>query len=579
MPNYDLSHQQLVDFIQEFIPNIGEEGVCFGLAHMAMQAAIANDLKTFNDRLETISKFPAKDFAARYHHLSSERTRQIAAIKAKYLTLDSKLLSRRKINLAKTTLMQEKFRDLEIIIDSLINENKLSPELRDVELARRKEIALDNQLQQLYIEKELQFKPRDQVILDTMPFLEALTIYHQSDLNPHLFEPGKEPKYQIASASMPLAMSYELQEAGGIAEIDVMTGIYQANEIQNMLQSFIKLIKENPPKDIHSPIVFMLNGINHTINITYDVNRNDWILVDANKLPLRKFTDTQALAEEVISSLSVNQVATFSTFMYSHQNDKQYFSKIDSQWRNSDAWQQAHEVTSEKVGLMDSNKMTWLDVASENDSGEVIQALIDNGAEFDNPNSGKERPLEVAILFENLKIIDVLVRNGVDLNESLPKLGHTPLMYAIINNKKDMVRVLIEQGVDLNIPKELPPLFIAAQEGQKEIVDMLLSANAKLTYPFVATIDELKDFASERGVENAMDAFIQQRLSVYQDQKNNSQTIAVLPHQIAEIMGHTEIAKAIIEKKNSLDNKLVVANDLEIKKEPANVSATVSRRA
>ena len=42
--------------------SIHDGGHCFGMSHMAMQAFLAEDMQTFNDRLSVIERTPVEDF-------------------------------------------------------------------------------------------------------------------------------------------------------------------------------------------------------------------------------------------------------------------------------------------------------------------------------------------------------------------------------------------------------------------------------------------------------------------------------------------------------------------------------------
>lgn len=89
-----------------------------------------------------------------------------------------------------------------------------------------------------------------------------------------------------------------------------------------------------------------------------------------------------------------------------------------------------------------------LDIAVQNDKGDVVRLLVARGAEFDRRSA-----------------------NGI-----------TALRMAVGRSNRDAAQALIEAGADVNLPagqQQLTPLHMAAQENDSDMVWMLMRASAQ----------------------------------------------------------------------------------------------------
>lgn len=88
--------------------------------------------------------------------------------------------------------------------------------------------------------------------------------------------------------------------------------------------------------------------------------------------------------------------------------------------------------------------------------------------------------LSQGIRIGNVQLVQTAINAGADVNYTDSKNGSTPLIKAIIAGSKDIAQMLIEAGA--NHQKidfaEYTPLGYAAQEGNLEMVKLLLNAGA-----------------------------------------------------------------------------------------------------
>ena len=106
-----------------------------------------------------------------------------------------------------------------------------------------------------------------------------------------------------------------------------------------------------------------------------------------------------------------------------------------------------------------------------------LKFLIEEGADVNRLNAGKQMPLLFAAQGGYCECIDILIKAGADVNIADEK-GCTALYYAATNGKNNCVEKLLEVGADVNKGRSQKPLISAAYAGHDECVNTLLKAGA-----------------------------------------------------------------------------------------------------
>ncbi len=135
------------------------------------------------------------------------------------------------------------------------------------------------------------------------------------------------------------------------------------------------------------------------------------------------------------------------------------------------------------INEVDHRGFTVLHKAIESGNGEIVNMLIDRGANVNAEVTGDDPEGWTAVhfaAFDNFpKIIRLLVENGADVNKwGKSKAPLTPLRIAITRDHQDSVRTLLELGADpLEINEQgFTLLHEAANIGNRECIKMMLAA-------------------------------------------------------------------------------------------------------
>ena len=113
--------------------------------------------------------------------------------------------------------------------------------------------------------------------------------------------------------------------------------------------------------------------------------------------------------------------------------------------------------------------------------GELVQLLLDAGAEPDLENRDGFTPLLRSAQNGNKEVVKLLLERGADPNKaSASKYKYTPLYWAARYGHKELVKLFLDAGADPNkaICLGNTPLHIAVYSGYKDMAELLLIAGA-----------------------------------------------------------------------------------------------------
>ena len=132
------------------------------------------------------------------------------------------------------------------------------------------------------------------------------------------------------------------------------------------------------------------------------------------------------------------------------------------------------------VNIPQSDGATALHWAVFHSDREMIDVLLQAGANPKAANREGSTPLWLACINGDAATISALLKAGADPNEHLP-FSRTPLMAAARTGKEDAIKVLLDHGADPNAKETLrgtTPLMWAADEGHAGAIQLLIEHGA-----------------------------------------------------------------------------------------------------
>jgi hypothetical protein len=139
-----------------------------------------------------------------------------------------------------------------------------------------------------------------------------------------------------------------------------------------------------------------------------------------------------------------------------------------------------HGADPNRLSSGGSHNNSSLYLCAERGSVAVAQALIAHGADVEKPDSGDgSTPLCVACLNGHLEIVQMLLQAGADPNKAKTS-GTTPLYFCAQGDHLPIAKLLIKAGAEANKPafRGFTPLQVASDNGHREMIKLLKSAGA-----------------------------------------------------------------------------------------------------
>lgn len=123
--------------------------------------------------------------------------------------------------------------------------------------------------------------------------------------------------------------------------------------------------------------------------------------------------------------------------------------------------------------------VTPLHVACERGNSDIVNLLLQSGADPNAERESKLTPLQLACFHGNAKIAELLIAHGANVNHHGWRHHNTPLQVAATHGYIDVVTLLINHGAELDYRDMLglTAMDIAREEGFTNIAELLSSAH------------------------------------------------------------------------------------------------------
>ncbi|NIO48660.1 MAG: hypothetical protein GTN73_04365 [Candidatus Aminicenantes bacterium] len=182
---------------------------------------------------------------------------------------------------------------------------------------------------------------------------------------------------------------------------------------------------------------------------------------------------------------------------------------------------------------------TLLHVAYNN--RELVEYLIQNGADIKARSDGQWTPLHSQAYKGNLEAVELLLEHGADI-EAITSFGHTPLLSSIRWDRIEVTKFLIDKGANVNPTTELgrTPLIISAIEGNPQLARLFLDSDADISLKDNNYKRTALHFAALYGQLDIIDALVKKGANV-----NERDAAGKTALDYANQYGHEKVAKLL----------------------------------
>lgn len=515
-----MKHSQLIELLQALDYPIHEDGVCFGVAAMGMQAILACDVDTFQKRLAAIDKIKldAASFAAYIKRIEDKRKKKI-----------------------RLTAQELELSDLHAFLEGIV----------------------------------LYFKPYQFPYLfpkDAVPKVQDIALTLSRGLPRQLVTVND---FQLSKG----AVVPELQEIQ-VTKLDSkeFVGLYTLES----LTSYFKLLRPNPP-GFKPPVAFVLRSSGHALTVAYDCEKKCWQLIDVDQLPMQEFSDEVDLAKAVLGSFSNNDIAIFHAEVFCRKEQMASAQEWLRKVTNDEAFRALHAGQEKNHAYTDSDGGSLLYIATKANNVELVEKLLGSGAVVDIPTDNGTTPLYIAAQLGYVDIVRTLLKAGADPNKPRNN-SSTPLAVAANNGQVDCVKQLLDSNASINyanvcggtallraakyghaeVVKTLldrkaavnqaanngaTPLCVAAKEGHPEIIEILLANKANTDVFMKLSINKLLETALKSNRKSEVsDLFKTHKIL-------DNSYVDFTPLHAAAYFGHVDVVKKLLLAKADINKK------------------------
>ncbi|GMH37666.1 hypothetical protein BSKO_05539 [Bryopsis sp. KO-2023] len=133
------------------------------------------------------------------------------------------------------------------------------------------------------------------------------------------------------------------------------------------------------------------------------------------------------------------------------------------------------------INLENQKGTTPLFVAAQTGHTEVVEILLEAGVQVDKRSKSGATPLMVAAQEDHVDVVRLLLEAGANVNISKKKSGQTALWSATFNGHEEVASLLLENGADSNIVDEVSgasPLYVAVRQNHLPLAKLMVENGA-----------------------------------------------------------------------------------------------------
>ncbi len=479
-PTDAISHDQIIALLELLGYKIDKKGMCFGIGIMGLVSLLSKALEDFEKRNvylgQRLREGSIAELAEAIQQIEAKRVAAIAGYKKELLIAlghDIRMNDAKFYRLIK----KKQFKNDPNVLEYKKKYNEVDSILNDEERALSDAHAyLEGICVSFFSSSELPdlYKMEDQIYCQDTETVLTRVLPHKLAKKPDL-KGIKRLKKLIKSLT---------KEKSLVRKANLFVGFYDPFSLVDYLQELCLI----SIRFHYEPIVFMLHSTKHALVISYNPVLSCWCLIDANKLPSKKYYSHEALAYSLFTSFFVQNNLTLSTEVFCNEKILELLKKVIAERKETTNWKNLHGVFG-KYTLVDDDKNSLIDESAR--MGDLVlfkDLLACRNPEIDiNAGENGKTPFNIAVKHNQTEIVKLILKNK--LHKPNPNIlysgAHSALSMAVLNHNIKLIKLLLKIKnpkiqIDLAGQRALTALQEAIYTGDLKIVKTLLKAGADI---------------------------------------------------------------------------------------------------
>ncbi|XP_064416489.1 ankyrin repeat domain-containing protein 17 [Latimeria chalumnae] len=202
----------------------------------------------------------------------------------------------------------------------------------------------------------------------------------------------------------------------------------------------------------------------------------------------------------------------------------------------------------------ESNHDTALTLACAGGHEELVQTLLERGANIEHRDKKGFTPLILAATAGHVGVVEILLDNGADIEAQSERTKDTPLSLACSGGRQEVVELLLGRGANKehrNV-SDYTPLSLAASGGYVNIIKILLNSGAEINS---RTGSKLGISPLMLAAMNGHTAAVKLLLDMGSDINAQIETNRNTALTLACFQGRTEVVSLLLDRKANVEHR------------------------
>ncbi|XP_056423885.1 ankyrin repeat domain-containing protein 17 isoform X8 [Hyla sarda] len=202
----------------------------------------------------------------------------------------------------------------------------------------------------------------------------------------------------------------------------------------------------------------------------------------------------------------------------------------------------------------ESNHDTALTLACAGGHEELVQTLLERGANIEHRDKKGFTPLILAATAGHVGVVEILLDNGADIEAQSERTKDTPLSLACSGGRQEVVELLLARGANKehrNV-SDYTPLSLAASGGYVNIIKILLNAGAEINS---RTGSKLGISPLMLAAMNGHTAAVKLLLDMGSDINAQIETNRNTALTLACFQGRTDVVSLLLDRKANVEHR------------------------